>query len=297
MKRIDGASLEIEAARIQGILEETLDRLARQPEEVRVDALASAIQAELSAIPAERHKDLMDLLGALNVEHDTATARDGTDPGSVRAKGEVARLRAEVDALRTATTAAPGRFADQVATVLLGSGREAARLLAEDPHAEEKLLEQLRVIMRFVAVTGRSFLSATAEPDTTMSGQIESALASEISGRAPAGSFAALLDQIQHQIGGQLYAFREACDTGAQNLLRQLSPAAIAGESARESVSVVGWRPFSAREQWERFEQKFDALRRADNIFETYFDGAFRKAVLRVTRQGEERGGGRSREE
>lgn len=298
MSAPDPAQVSAEALRIHRLLESVLDRHAGQSEGARAEALLKTLQTELMAQPKERRGLVLRELEALNPADESPAEQASSDgEGRRELEAEVARLRAEVAALAAAphpTALPPGGLTRALVEILTGSSREAEDLLARDPAIEQRLLEQLKILTDFVAVIGRSFLSATAEPDATMSGRIQGVLTAELAGRAPGGSFSALLRQIQHQIGGQLYAFREACDAGAQNLLRQLAPAAIAAEASRAAVSVAGWRPFSTREQWERFEQKYEALRRADNLFETYFDGAFRKAVLRLTRQVEEEGGGTS---
>jgi hypothetical protein len=126
-----------------------------------------------------------------------------------------------------------------------------------------------------------------------MAGRVQTILAEELLGKAPAGTVEAMLSQLERQVGGQILAFREACDNGAQNLLRQVAPAAITAASARERVTLLGRQPFYYRENWERFEKKHEELRTADNLYETYFDGAYRNALLRASRPAPERKGAR----
>jgi hypothetical protein len=118
-----------------------------------------------------------------------------------------------------------------------------------------------------------------------MAGRIRAIIADEVAGRVSPGQLEAQLEDIRHQVAGQILAFRDACEVGVQNLLRQLRPEAIEAESGKQAVTVAGRRPFFHRECWEHFERRHEDLRAADNLYETYFDGAYRSALRRLAAQ------------
>jgi hypothetical protein len=279
--------MQAEATRVQRVLEAALDRHAGRGEEERAEALARTLRAELSGLPAERRGPILEALLALYPAAPAAPPAGDRD-AERRLEREVEALQAALAAARAAPPEAPapaaaaGALAEAVVRVLVGTSRDPKALLAGGAVTEERLVGLLRVLVAFVAEISRTYLGATADPDKTMAGHLQSVLADELQGRRQAGSLEALLEQLRRQLGGQLVAFREACESGAQNLLRQLTPSAIADGSGSEGVRIFGSRPFYHRECWERFEARWEELRKADNLYETYFDGAFRRTQLRA---------------
>lgn len=276
-------SSEAHGLRIQRSLEESLDRHAGQSEEARAEALARTLETELSRLDASQAEEVLGLLA----DQYASVSRPVDSLGDQSAR--IRELEAELAALRAnppAPVVEPSAFVNSVAELLLGGRGDVDALLADRRQAEERLLALIRALLQFSTLVSQAFLGVEAEPDTTMSGRVRSEMADELSGRMPSGTFEAMLGQVQHQISNQILAFREACEVGAQNLLKQVSPHAIASEVAGGSMSVLGIRPL--REQWERFEERYEELRRADNLFEDFFDGAFRKAVFRLTRDDQD---------
>jgi hypothetical protein len=164
---------------------------------------------------------------------------------------------------------------------MLGPGRDPERVLADGPAAEARILAALATLVEFASRLGRVYLGATAEADRTMAGRVQALVADVIEGRASPEGLRDLFERMFQQIGGQLLAFREACEAGARNFLKQLSPAAIEAATAKGATTVGGRRPFFYRECWEWFQQRYEELRAADHLYESYFDGAFRAALLR----------------
>ena len=108
------------------------------------------------------------------------------------------------------------------------------------------------------------------------------ALVSELDGKRPAGSVKSLLEQMRQQIGSQVLAFREACETGSRELLRQLDPEIIATDAGSSRV-------FFYKQCWEAFQARHDELSRGGTLFESYFDVAFQRAMRNLLKQAGQR--------
>lgn len=298
MQEPSPSEAQAEAVRIQRVLEETLDRHAGRPEAERTEALAEVLRAEVGARPAAARAPLVAALRSFAPEE--AAIAPSVPAAALRAlEAEVERLGRELAArpvpvaAAAPAPAAAGELARRMVTVLLGSGRDAEALLAGGPAAEERLLGALAALVDFTGRLGRVFLGATTDAERTMAGRTQALLADALEGRVPMEDLTRVLEQIYQQIGGQLLAFREACDGGAKELLKQLAPAAIESASAKDATAVGKRRPFFYRECWEWFEKRYEELRTADNLFESYFNGAFRRALLRQGQGAPERKGGR----
>lgn len=281
------SEIQAEAVRVQRALEHVLDRHAGSGESERSAALARALGAELSKLAAPSQALVLSALAALYPEELAATApAPGDRAAASRLEQEVADLkgalqRAKVQgAAPRSTTPLPTDLVAALVQAVAG-GRGAASITT--PDGQQRLVAITMSLVSFASGLARTYLGVTAEPDKTMAGHLQAVLADELEGRRPAGSADALLEQIRRQIGGQLVAFREACESGARNLLKQIAPSAIAdGTQRKAKVSIGGVRPFYYRECWEAFEAQWEELKAADNIYETYFDGGFRGALLRA---------------
>lgn len=282
MQDVDLSTAQSHAARIQAALEATLDRHAAGDDDARADALAGVLREQLRALPAAARADVVAALRALQ-----PAAPPGAAPPDRAALEAMEALRAEVAALRGAPAGAPATpvarapegLARDVAGLLLGSRHDPDAFLAETPDAEARLLHLVRALFDFAESLGRVYLGATADADRTMAGRLAGSLGDALA--ADAGDAAAPLDVLKQRIGGQLVAFREACEVGARQLLRQLDPAAIEAEAAKGATAILGRKLFLERECWEAYQRRHAELRDAEQLYATFFDGAFRRALLR----------------
>jgi hypothetical protein len=183
-----------------------------------------------------------------------------------------------------APVAGPGDSERALVAALAGSGANIDALLA-DPALAARVTAVARALMEFAELLGRAFLGATTDADRTMAGRVRGLAADVVRGRADPELLADALESISRQIGGQVIAFREACEAGARDLLRQIAPAALEAEATRSS-SGMGRRIFFYKECWELLSRRHEALRASDELFEAYFNGAYRGALLRQAQRG-----------
>ncbi len=273
------------AVRVQRLLDETLDRHAGGAEAERLQALVDVLRTELSAVPAAERGAVVAALQALHPEPTERAATPAVGASTVRER----ELEAEVERLRAALAAAPapapvaiaaaGDTERALVAALAGSGADLDALVA-DPALAARVTAAARALTEFAEMMGRVFLGATADADRTMAGRVRGLAADVVRGRAQPEALADALEGIGAQIGGQLVAFREACEAGARDLLKQLAPAAIEAEAGRAS-SGMGRRLFFHKECWELLARRHEALRASDELFEVYFNGAYRGALLR----------------
>jgi hypothetical protein len=280
------------AVRIQRLLDETLDRYAGGAEGERAQALADTLRAELTPVPPAERGPVLAALRALHpdVEPSGASPVRGPSLREIELEGEVERLRealaARPEAQPTpAPPAHPGETERALVAALAGSGADVEALLA-DPALAARAAAVVRALMEFAERLGRVFLGATADADRTMAGRVRGLAVDVVRGRAEPAALADSLEHVSRQIGGQLLAFREACEAGARDLLRQIAPGAIEAEAGR-STSGVGRRLFFYKECWELLAQRHEALRASDELFEVYFNGAYRGALLRQAQGGD----------
>jgi hypothetical protein len=285
------------AVRIQRLLGETLDRHAGGSEVERARALGDTLRAELSALPAADRGPVLAALRALHPDEAPVGARPVAAPPGLQL--EVDELRAEVERLRAAlaapaaapaSTASPGEVERSLVTTLAGSGADVEALLA-DPELAARVASVAQALMEFAERLGRVFLGATTDADRTMAGRVRGLASDAVRGRAAPEALADELERVSRRIGGQLLAFREACEAGARDLLRQIAPAAIEAEANR-AASGVGRRLFFYKECWELLMRRHETLRASDELFEVYFNGAYQSALLRRSQGGEAAGPG-----
>ena len=299
MQGANSSDCQAIAVRIQRLLDETLDRHAGGSEAERAQALADTLRTELGALPAAERAPVLATLRALHPDVEPTGARPVRGPSvrEIELEGEVERLQAKLAARADApaapvATAAPGETERALVVALAGPGADVEALLA-DPALAARASAVARALMEFAERLGRVFLGATADADRTMAGRVRGLAVDVVRGRADADALGESLERISRQIGGQLLAFREACEAGARDLLKQIAPAALEAEAGR-SASGVGRRLFFYKECWELLVQRHEALRGSDELFEVYFNGAYRGALLRQA-QGDDAGRERGR--
>jgi hypothetical protein len=277
------------AVRIQRLLDETLDRHAGGSEAERAQALADSLRTEFRAVPAAERGPVLAALRALHPDVEPPGARPVRGPSAreIELEGEVERLEAALAARPEppVATASPGETERALVAALAGAGADVEALLA-DPALAARAAAVARGLMEFAERLGRVFLGATADADRTMAGRVRGLAVDVVRGRAEPEVLADALERISRQIGGQLLAFREACEAGARDLLRQIAPAAIEAEAGR-AASGVGRRLFFYKECWDLLAQRHEALRASDELFEVYFNGAYRGALLRQAQGGD----------
>ena len=282
----DSSSSDAQVIRVQRVLEEALDRHAGQDESERAEALARTLHAELSALPAASRGPLLAALGRLYPEPPVAPAGAGPvgdGHAQRRLEQENERLREALAGAQANTASEPapgGAFPEEIGKLLVGPARRGAPTNA--PGAEQRMVGVLRALVEFASSLARGYLSVGLDPDKTMAGHLHVVIADELEGKRPAGSVKGLLEQMRQQIGSQVMAFREACETGSRELLRQLDPEIIAAEAANS-------RLFQNTNFRKIFQTRYDELSNADNIFETYFDVAFQRTMrnlLKPTARG-----------
>jgi hypothetical protein len=269
------------AVRIQRLLDETLDRHASGSEGERVQALVDTLRAELRNVSVTDRAPTLAALRALNPEPELFSPRAPQAPTlrELELEAEVEQLRAALVEHPPASTATPGETERALVRALVGSGRDLDELLV-DPAMASRAASVARSLVEFTERLGRVFLGAIAETDHTMAGRIRGLVTDVVLRRAEPDVLTDAFESVFRQIGGQILAFREACETGARDLLKQLGPAAIEAEVARAGTGV-GRRLFFHKECWELFGQRHEVLRSSDELFETYFNGPYRGALLR----------------
>src|SRR5262249_11652204 len=146
------------------------------------------------------------------------------------------------------TTPPAGATERALVLALAGSGKDIDALLA-DPALAARVASVASALVEFTQRLGRVFLGATADADRTMAGRVGGLVGDVVRGRAESDALTDAFERIFRQIGGQLLAFREACEAGARDLLKQIGPAAIEAEAARAGTGV-GRRFFFYKECW-----------------------------------------------
>jgi hypothetical protein len=284
MSEPSSINVQTEVLRLQRVVVDLLEQHSNRSSEERVEALVQALRGPIEMLQFPARGEVLSALGGLY------GASSSVEVSTRLRELEVENRRLEM-ALATRPTAAPAPAANpELEAALfeaLGLGERAKALRLGDQDLERRLIGVLQPLLAFFSELVRSYLGATLDPDRTMGGRFGSLLAEEIEGTAPEGSVAIMIGQIRQQIGAQLLAFREACDSGARDLLRQLAPPALAAGAGEGGVRLLGARPFYYRECWGNFEKKYEELRTADNVYEAYFDGAFRKALHRASRSSD----------
>jgi hypothetical protein len=279
------------AVRIQRLLDEALDRHASGSEVERVQALVDTLRMELRGLPATDRAPTLTALRSLNPDVDLPGPRAPQAPSAreLDLEAEVERLRAVLaEPAAPPATPPPGATERAIVLALAGPGKDVDALLA-DPALTARAASVASALVDFTERLGRAFLGATADADRTMAGRVRGLVGDVVRGRTEPDALTDAFERIFRQIGGQLLAFREACEAGARDLLKQLGPGAIEAEAARAGTGV-GRRFFFHKECWELLVQRHETLRGSDELFETYFNGAYRRALLRQAQGDSEKG-------
>ena len=279
------------AVRIQRLLDAALDRYAGGSEAERLQALVDTLRTALRGLPATERAPTLAALRALNPDVEPAGPRAPHGPSAreLDLEAEIERLRAALaEHAASPAPSPPGETERALVQALTGTGQDLGALLA-DPALASRVAAVARALVEFTERLGRVFLGATADADRTMAGRVRGLITDVVRGRAEVDELSDAFDRIFRQIGGQLLAFREACEAGARDLLKQLGPAAIEAEAARAGTGV-GRRLFFYKECWDLLAQRHEALRGSDELFETYFNGAYRGALLRQAHGDSEKG-------
>jgi hypothetical protein len=98
------------------------------------------------------------------------------------------------------------------------------------------------------------------------------------------------LKAVQRDIGNQMLAFREGSQKGAQDLLKRLAPDVLEAQCATKQRGVV-FKVGYYKDMWELFRATHDELRRADDVYDEFFDRPYRAALQRAGRRVPERRG------
>jgi hypothetical protein len=289
-----GAPLDVqtEAIRIQHVLDDTLDRNAGRTEAERAEALALALRDEMDALPAAARAAVLAALDALHPEEIVRiVAPEGPSVRERELEDEVAALRAQLAARPEAPAVRPAAdpLGRRLLQTLLGSGGDASAVL-DDAGSEPRVVGVVEALVEFAETVGRSILGLTADPDRTMAGRIRGMLVSELEGRAPAGGLATQLKALQRDIGNQILAFREGSQKGAQDLLKRLAPDVLEAQYASKQRGVllkVGY----FKDLWELFSATHDELKRADDVYDEFFERPYLAALQRARRRAPERRG------
>src|SRR5262249_48030621 len=279
------------AVRIQRLLDEALDRHANGSEAERAQALVDALRVGLRGLPAAERAPSPTALRALNPDVDLPGPRAPQGPSAreLDLEAEVERLRAALaEPVAPPTTPPAGATERALVLALAGSGKDIDALLADPPLAG-RVASAASAPVEFPERPGRLVPGGPAAAARTMAGRVRGLVGDVVRGRAESDALTDAFERIFRQIGGQLLAFREACEAGARDLLKQIGPAAIEAEAARAGTGV-GRRFFFYKECWELLMQRHEALRASDELFETYFNGAYRGALLRQAQGDSEKG-------
>src|SRR5262245_15007487 len=226
------AETQVDAIRIQSVLDATLDHVTGRTEAERAEALARTLSAELTALPLPRRPEVLRALVALNPNESTGSGSGGAARRVRELEAELEEMQAELER-RAAAPAEPaprdhtGGVGGRVLDVLVG-GRGDGAAPPADASAEERAVGLVRELVSFAVTMLRA---GAATPDRTTAGRFEGMLAGEVLGRVAEGTVAGELEQVRRQFGAQMSAFVAACERGFKEALKPLSPAVIEAEA------------------------------------------------------------------
>jgi hypothetical protein len=280
------------ALRIQRTLEETLDRYAGRPEAERVEALVRGLRHEVGALPVPERGPVLRALHALQpAEVATVPAAPrGPSERELELEAEVERLHALLATAEAKPAPASGELVVPLARLLGLSARELEAQRARGEGAEQQLLDTVGVLVEFALGLLRAYIPVTQDEDHTVAGMVQRLMADAVTGRAGGADLAHHVERTRRQVGGQVFAFRRACEEGARALLRTLAPPLIEAEAARQA-SFLEKRLGIATQCWELYQKRFEEIRTASELYQAHFDGPLRREMHRLAQGAEQRKG------
>jgi hypothetical protein len=277
--------------RILAALEELLDRHAAEPDAERQATLVAGLRSLVMELPDAARAPTLHALRAL-VPPDEVVRDVGAGAAQARVlelEDEVARLRAELRAVPAVPAAAPPSAPEltaRLARLLQVGPRELEA--AQGADLEGRLVDTLGVLVDFALGLLRAYIPVTQDEDRTVAGLVQRVVADAVLGRGEPEGLATHVERTRRQIGGQVLAFRRACEEGARSVLRGLTPDVIANEAARNATFLE--KKFGTAGQcWEVYQKRFDEIRAATDLYQGHFDGPLRREMHRLALGAEAR--------
>jgi hypothetical protein len=272
---------EAAAMRIQRRLDEVLDRQAAAGEVARTDALLSELRDAVRALPVAERGPVLGMLQRMYPEAPaTAPVAAGPSMRERELEDEVARLTAALEARAAAPEPASSDLTAGLAKVLGLSARDLASLSA-DPEGAARLTAVVDTLVEFAVSLLRAYIPVTEDEDRSVAGMVKRLISDAVSGPAQETALREQIDRTRRQVGGQVVAFRRACEEGARAMLKSLSPAVIEAEASR-GAGFLEKRFGVAAQCWELFVRRLEELRGSPELYQTHFDGPLRKELHRL---------------
>lgn len=275
---------QLAAMRILAALEELLDRHAGQPDEERQMTLVTGLRQLMTEIPeAERAPTLQALRALVPPDEVVRDVEAGTAAARVfELEDEVARLQEQLRAVPSPAPAAPSAGSPELTARLARMLQVGARELENAPaDLETRLADTLALLVEFAIGLLRAYIPVTQDEDRTVAGLVQRVVADAVLGRGDPDGLAAHVERTRRQIGGQVLAFRRACEEGARSVLRGLTPAVIEAEAGRNATFLE--KKFGTATQcWEAYQKRFEEIRAATDLYQTHFDGSLRREMHRL---------------
>jgi hypothetical protein len=170
---------------------------------------------------------------------------------------------------------------------VLGLSTRDLAALAADPDGEARLAAVVDTLVDFAVSLLRAYIPVTEDEDRSVAGMVQHLMSDTVSGRAQGTALRDQVERTRRQVGGQVVAFRRACEEGAKAMLKALSPAVIEAEASR-AASYLEKRFGIAAQCWELFGRRLEELRGSPDLYQVHFDGPLRKELHRLA-QGQDR--------
>lgn len=280
---------QLAAMRILGVLEELLDRHAGRPDDERQATLVRALRDGLGELSDAQRAPALHALRGLLPPEDLAVPDAGARAGSARVlelEDEVAHLRAQLAArpVEAAPTPASPALAARLAKLLQVSQRDLDTVPAGE--LEGRLVDTLALLTDFALGLLRAYIPVTQDEDRTVAGLVQRMVADAVMERGQGDGLADHVERTRRQIGGQVLAFRRACEEGARSVLRGLAPAVIEAEASR-TASYIEKKLGASAQRWEAYQKRFDEIRAATDLYQSHFDGPLRREMHRLAQGAE----------
>jgi hypothetical protein len=280
---------EVAALRIQQALEDTLDRHAGHAEAERMDALIRRLREEISALPADQRAPTVAALRTLQPADVSAATPTAPSARELELEDEVTRLRAALAAAQAKPVAMAGvaspALLTQLGKLLALPARE-LETLATGEGTQERLVSTFALLVDFALGLLRAYIPVTQDEDHTVAGLVQRLVADAVAGRSAGTDLATHVERTRRQVGGQVFAFRRACEEGGRGLLKALAPAVIEAEAAKQA-SFLEKRFGIAAQCWDMYGKRLEELRTAADLYQAYFDGPLRREMHRLAGSAE----------